>query len=791
MEVEGAEPARRRSTRATRGRHSKYEEAQKEEVKKTPKNEKPKNTKTTKRKKTNNDEGVVRCPCGATEDVPSDGKIMIECEKCLEWQHSQCVLQTNDLDQLPDHYVCGNCEEVKEETKTKSQEKTQNVKLKPQEKAQKKTEEVTAEDISMSEDTEEKKEQDKEEKEDTTYVPGNEPVEKPHPKSPVARRVSKTTNKRVGHIDDITEKVRKSAASALNGIFKSVPTSKYSPAKGVSSEDFCETLALTIEQELYDAYGTVEPEIGSNYRDKFRTLSFNLRDSKNETLRIRVMTGQVTPRTLVAMSSEEMMNPELQKLAEEVRAEAIRDSVLVVDEAPRLRRTHKGEEIVGEYEDYIDNVDLALKMEKQRDGDGKEAAEARKQLDRAVDDIHKEGEVDTDAKAASQSPKMSISPIVPKWKRDIDLAQGESDHEHDHEHDSDHEDKVNDILGDVTREAREAETDDWTTISEAPFVWSGAVPMAGLDKTMCTAFSLGSSSVHFDPNVSWGSIFYASKPLTIEGRLDKVKADPYLSKVLGAGTRDVAAFCLLPSDSSEVDREAYYKLYEYFHSRSKYGVIHNRSTMVKDAYLIPLAPEDAPPYTLGSLVHPSVELSSLKRSRPLLLVVYVVGKLSPKRGAGVEAEKRPQKKKQSMRDRVKQNKNTARRYSDSRRTPPGSGAVPAAPAPTAPTLVAPVTAPVGPYPVVPPYQGQVGAVGPVPGGHMGGPVGGPMPGGPMPGPMPGPMYPTPGYQAPPDLDALKSLLNDPSLQNAPQAAQQDLLQNPALLMSIIDQAKKR
>ncbi|RDW27655.1 transcription factor BYE1 [Yarrowia lipolytica] len=822
MEVDGAEPARRRSTRATRGRHSKYEEAVEEpgKVKSDKKDPKTsdKNPKTTKlktptkaktttrskaRKKSKNDEeGVVRCPCGATEDDPSDGKIMIECEDCLEWQHSQCVLQTNDLEQVPDHYVCNEC------TEKKTQEKE--------------TTEAQEESEDKGKGEEEKDSNDKDEKYDSTYVPNNETAEK----EPVAR-VSKSTHKRVGHIDDITEKVRKSAASALKGIFVSVPTSKYSPGAGVSPEQFCETLALTIEQELYDAYGTVEPEIGSNYRDKFRTLSFNLRDSKNETLRIRVMTGQVTPQTLVAMSSEEMMNPELQKLAEEVRAEAIRDTVLVVDEAPRLRRTHKGEEIVGEYEEYIDNVDQALKMEKQRDGDGKEAAESRNQIERAVRDIEgANGEADS---KTSNSPKESSnSPIVPKWKRDIDLAQGESDHEHDHDHNSDHEDKVNGILGDVSREAREAETDDWTTISEAPFVWTGTVPMAGLDKTSCAAFSLGSSSVHFNPNVSWGSVFYASKPLTIEGRLDKSKADPYLSKVLGAGTRDVAAFCLLPSDSSESDREAYYKLYEYFHSRSKYGVIHNRSTLVKDAYLIPLAPDDAPPYTLGSLVKPSVELSSLKRSRPLLVALYIVGKLSPKRGAAVSveshvasSEKHPPKR-QSMRDRVKQNAgnagNASRRASDARKSTPPVTATPVTPA--APTLVAPVNAPVGPAPVVPPYAGFQGGVYGAPVGIQrvpGAPMG--VPGVPIaPAGMPGvpvaplgmhgapahhmaqsgtPIAPAahprkPTGAPPPDLDALKTLLNDPNLRNAPAApAQNDLLQNPALLMSIIDQAKKR
>lgn len=701
------EPARRRSTRATRGKHSRYEE-EPEEVKKvrfavaegdTNKKDSPKkDTKTAKTAKKDTkakakpapkaaeEEGVVNCPCGATEDDPADGKIMIECEECLEWQHSSCVLQTNDLDQVPDHYVCGTCFDKKTTTE---EEKL------PQKEADGDEEYVNVESESRGD------------QHDKPLVP--------------SKSVSKSTHKRVGHIDDITEKVRKSAASALKGIFVSVPNTKYTiPVAGETAEVYCENLALTIEQELYNVFGTVEPEIGSNYRDKFRTLSFNLRDAKNETLRVRVLNGHVTPTDLVALSSEEMMNPELQKLAEEVRAEAIRESVLVVDEAPRLRRTHKGEEIVGEYEEYIDNVDLALKMEKQR-GEGEEARAARAAERAAIADLEgekevKEGSTVSEGADEKEVEKEGVAPVIPAWKSELDLDDDDTHSEHSHT-----SDQLNDILGDVSRPHREAETDDWGVISSAPFVWSGTVPMTGLDKTTCTAFSLGSSSDVFDPLVTWGSIFYASKPMTVEGRLDKSKADPYLAQVLGSGSRDVAALALVPSDE---DPSAYYKLYEYFHSRRKYGVIHNRSGLVKDAYLIPVAPEDTPPYTLGSLVRPSVELSTLKRSRPLLVVLYVVGKL--KRGSESQGQGQGLPKRRAMRDRVKgdQKKVVA---SDPRKKKVVAG------------FVTPV-----PHPVSVPVPTA------------------------------------------PDLESLKNLVNDAALQAGP-----DLMQNPTLLMSIIDQAKKR
>lgn len=694
-EIDTSRPSRRRSARATKGKHSRYDiEAEQEQQKRTPR----------KKQKKKEEEGIVNCPCGAKEDDPEDGKIMIECEKCLEWQHSGCVLKTNDLDLVPEHYVCDSCDPLsRSQPATETEDKVEEPAEAEASIAEEPIEEPKEKARKVKQARIEKKESEPRAEPDQAYVP------KSRSQSPVNRRrsVTKTSNKRVGHIDDITEKVRQSAAAALKGIFLSVPTSDYTLPTGETAETFSEALALSIEQELYDMYGTAEPEIGSNYRDKFRTLSFNLRDAKNESLRARVVSGKVTPNTLVGMSSEEMMNPELQKLAEEVRAESIRDTVLIVDPAPRLRRTHKGEEIVGEYEEYIENVDLAVKMEKQRDGDGEEAKVATEAVHEAVAHI-KGGSppvkgTNGDVPAEEASERDSNSPPVPKWTAGIDLGMDDhvSEDETHHNGDSDHDDKLKDILGDVTKEAREAETDDWAEIARAPFTWAGNVSMSGLEPQDCLAFSLGCSSPLFDPNTSWSTVFHASKPLAIEGRLDRSKADPYLEKVLGGGTRDVAAFAIVPSDT-DVSKGAYNDLYDYFHSRQKYGVIQNRTGAVKDAYLIPVAPDQLPPYILGSLVRPSVELSQLKRSRPLLIAVYVIGKVGAKK---------PQ--------------------------PP--------PEPAAATRQ---------------YTPQ-------------------------------PIKAQPQVLPPADISQLQNLLADPSLQGTQLPSQADLLQNPGLLMSLIDQAKRR
>lgn len=76
-------------------------------------------------------------------------------------------------------------------------------------------------------------------------------------------------------------------------------------------------LAKTIEQELYSLYGSV----GKEYRAKFRSLHFNLKDPHNPQLRGRVIAGEVLPYDLVRMSAIELASKELNEWRNKKAAE--------------------------------------------------------------------------------------------------------------------------------------------------------------------------------------------------------------------------------------------------------------------------------------------------------------------------------------------------------------------------------------------------------------------------------------------------------------------------------------
>ncbi|CAG8442770.1 6543_t:CDS:10 [Ambispora leptoticha] len=109
-----------------------------------------------------------------------------------------------------------------------------------------------------------------------------------------------------------------------------------------------EKLAVRIEKAMFDQFATkvkgVPAQCEQPYKSKLRSLLTNLKDKKNDLLRMRIIKGEIPPEKLVLMSSEDLANPELKSLAEQVRRESIHKSVLLAAaDEPRIKKTHKGD----------------------------------------------------------------------------------------------------------------------------------------------------------------------------------------------------------------------------------------------------------------------------------------------------------------------------------------------------------------------------------------------------------------------------------------------------------------
>ena len=101
-------------------------------------------------------------------------------------------------------------------------------------------------------------------------------------------------------------------------------------------------LAFKIEGELFKLFGGVNKK----YKEKGRSLLFNLKDKSNPKLREKVMYGEIAAERLCSMSAEELASKELAEWRQ-AKAEEMAQMVVLqdteVDIRSLVRKTHKGE----------------------------------------------------------------------------------------------------------------------------------------------------------------------------------------------------------------------------------------------------------------------------------------------------------------------------------------------------------------------------------------------------------------------------------------------------------------
>jgi transcription elongation factor S-II len=69
-------------------------------------------------------------------------------------------------------------------------------------------------------------------------------------------------------------------------------------------------VARSIEAAAYEAY---QPETSPKYKEKLRSLYQNLKVKSNDELRLRVLTGEITPAKFVRMTHDELKSAERRK----------------------------------------------------------------------------------------------------------------------------------------------------------------------------------------------------------------------------------------------------------------------------------------------------------------------------------------------------------------------------------------------------------------------------------------------------------------------------------------------
>ncbi|KAK6362310.1 hypothetical protein TWF730_006006 [Orbilia blumenaviensis] len=462
---------------------------------------------------------------------------------------------------------------------------------------------------------------------------------KPPPKKP---KMADNQLEQVDQIDDLKSETRRKGAETLKKFLESAlkPIEKL-PETETSKSDFAARLALEIEHHTYillSAQTAGEPN--DEYRQKFRSILFNLK--KNEPLLNNVLTGKLGTKEFSDMTGDEMATEDMKHIVQEAEKESEKQSIMTAEAAgPRIRRTHKGEEVVGEdtgmiaenssgfigsryeppaeksdeehsappspgAEDHemtdrprspspaalqepIDTPSKALKIDtsKQVSGSGHHRRTSSFDIQNVWSNVES-----TDAGHRQSIPRPPITPLTAhpangtnaQLDRDIDMLLR------------------NDDSPGAGSETPPYSPKDYIDESEEGVIWKGKILMRGVA-------DLDAQAVHVaGPDLStktpWATVIGNS--IEVTGRISVDRANEYLQQLkYSSRSSDVVVFTLHPSSSrsSPNDAEAgFTKLFSHFKERQRSGVVGNITwSPTKDVYVVAVGKDESmPKYMLNT-----------------------------------------------------------------------------------------------------------------------------------------------------------------------------------------------
>ncbi|KAL9603847.1 MAG: hypothetical protein Q9219_000956 [cf. Caloplaca sp. 3 TL-2023] len=743
----------RKSSRATKGQHTKVFEAAETPISKP--RGKGKGSKAAKQASSeptppadDDENAIIRCICGYVEEDEDDERKMIVCDSCEAWQHNECMEVSLNDDELPEQYFCEQCrpelhqgllakiergerpwEELARRRQQEEEEKQARRRKggkrgrksgrvsegkpepKPEPKPEVQTDPApeppisngtpqtasatlvptpTAEPEPRAQGVQKRKfpdEMPEEVKTPTQKEPQSKirkvstpsdskpPVSAPRRKSsivvtptttpgkvPLAKRDAKAAvlqMELVENITDLRNDARKKIAGALVKLF--VDQTKQAQKEGAFSlppnqsvEAFGNKLGLAVEYAIFLNFWGPSAEQSSHYPEKYRTINHNVK--QNPALRNRLLTGDLSPNDFSKMSSHDMASKELQEKTAEMKRAADQQAILVEQQGPRIRRTHKGEEFVDAPESQgptaPDSVfsapvrrprpDVETEIPRQT---SPEAATPRSP--QAVDSTNDTGSAVKSPKAAqplSVDTKAPPRPAVtnerkpssnfniqdvwssvtgpdtdtPKLRQNIQQTEPEHATPPQQTPGGSGDADIDRLLKDEEQEEEEPYSPtEYPTDPDAP-VWRGKLTMQGVAE-------LGGIGKHvaganLSATIPWVQLM--PEVMNIEGRIDIDRASEYLCGLRWSQTTDVSVVAVTPADEED-SKTAFNKLFQYFIDRKRYGVVgKNAAKEVKDTYLVPLeAGATKNPEFIELLEQCSIQAPVSER---MLLITFVI-----------------------------------------------------------------------------------------------------------------------------------------------------------------------
>lgn len=663
-----AEP--RRSVRATKGQHTKtFDELEPAPVKRR---QTKKSKKALEQEQSQEPEEVIRCVCGASEQDEDSGEAWIACETCQVWQHNVCVGVSSYEDEIPDHYWCEQCrpqdhqelldgiakgEKPWEARRKAHEEEVEKKKKKGGRKGKGKRVSDSKEDLEK--DTAAATKAKASPAPDAVVKEKKEPVAKPGKRksrdesqdaegkvrtSPKARQ-SMMDNadtvfnlqvpkiRRISETESVPVTVKYKPPEDLATSIATLPGTRVGPAKALkksishiiatlaksdeldmpedsTSDGMADMFALQIERAVFDTHPLSKGQ--KEYTQQIKSLTFNLKN--NPELIQGLLQGMHSPLTLAIMTSDQLASAEMQRQTAEMKAKAEKQSILyTADTGPRVRRTHKGEEVVEDESMLPSEAPMPISVDPRRPALGEQTPQSVKRESIGGDDGEMMARQSESQQQSPSEPNFDISKVFSSVKsptgallrRPSAPVLNTSGPGIDLDVDRLLEDENDSPPYSPTEEAQDPDV-----------VWRGTLAMSSIADFQATAKHVGGAN--FSAFGPWSKLIPAQ--MTVAGRITQQSAVEYLCSLRYSNLTDIVVVNITPV--SPDSKQEFQNLINYFVNKNRYGVVGNKvAGNVRDTYLVPVpAGEDGHPEFMLNLVDNYIPKS---RAEPLLLAVFV------------------------------------------------------------------------------------------------------------------------------------------------------------------------
>jgi hypothetical protein len=344
------------------------------------------------------------------------------------------------------------------------------------------------------------------------------------------------------------------------------------------------------------------------------------------------------------MTDDQMASQELQRQTAEMKARAEKQSIMVTEEGPRIRRTHKGDEVIEEDTVTTPRDEPSSKRRRSMlDPNAGMGARSREnsdsndnELPQDIDDYHAQDDIrgnatatqplTIDTKASPPARKASVagdfdinkvlssvrSPTVSQHNRKPSAQLPPRDGPGE-------DPEIDKLLEDGNESPPYSPT---AYDADPTIIWRGTLVMNSVVNDFpAVARHIGGADLNSvsGNKLPWSDLL--PQRLQVAGRIEQEKANEYLCSLRYSAPTDVVVLSLTPTGEEASNEFA--KLFDYFHSKNRYGVVGNKGLAnVRDTYIVPV------PIGTGNVPEFLLNLENNKlpddRSEPLILVALAI-----------------------------------------------------------------------------------------------------------------------------------------------------------------------